>query len=256
METGGYRRAKDLLKEKFGDRYAISSSRIGRITSVPRVTSDTLEGFADDLLGFRETMHALECLSEITQQVLVKFAEKLPTYLQHRWKRLASKLSEGGVRPGSDDLVSFTQSAAKELNNPVYGSLGSSTIKQADHTTQKRGSQFHGVTTATVPRCPACRFTGCSSLFLCEKFKVMVPSERYGLAKNDRRCFNCLKKGHSAGECRVEQTCMAKGCTLKHTKFLYTARDQSRKEATGSSKDGGAAKPESGNSISSSVNVC
>ena len=83
-ETGGYRWAKDLLKERFGDRYAISASWIGRITSVPRVTNDTLEGFADDLLGFRETMHALECLSEINQQVLVKTAEKLPTYLQHR----------------------------------------------------------------------------------------------------------------------------------------------------------------------------
>ena len=159
------------------------------------------------------------------------------------------------MRPGIEDLVSFTHSAAKEVNDPVYGSLGSGKIKQADHTTQKRGSQFHGVTTTTEPRCPACRSTGCSSLFQCEIFKAMAPSERYGLAKNDRLCFNCLKKGHLAGECRVEQTCTAKGCQLKHTKFLHMARDQSREEATGSSKDGGAAKPESG-TRSAAVSMC
>ena len=82
MEKGGYKRARQLLHERFGD-------RINRVTSGAKVTTDSLQDFADELLSFRETLYAMDCLEEINQPVLVQIAEKLPVYLQHRWKRQA-----------------------------------------------------------------------------------------------------------------------------------------------------------------------
>ena len=92
MQQGGYQRARDLLHERFGDRYAISTSWINRVTSGARTTNSTLQEFAGELVNFRETLHAIGCLPEVNQRALVQVAERLQTYIQHRWKRQVSKL--------------------------------------------------------------------------------------------------------------------------------------------------------------------
>ena len=125
-----------MLHQRFGDKYAISTSWVNRVTSGHKITSDSLQDFADELLGFRETLTAIDCLSEINQRVLMQVAEKLPVYLQHRWKREASKLRDMTANPSINDLVNFIQSAAREVTDPVYGGLGLSNkakFKQVDH---------------------------------------------------------------------------------------------------------------------------
>ena len=52
------------------------------------------------------------------------------------------------------------------------------------------------------------------------------PEKRFHLAKNNRLCYNCLRRGHSSGKCKIESTCVAEGCKIKHTKFLHTAHSQ------------------------------
>ena len=147
METGGYERAKQLLHERFGDGYTIGAVWISHITAGAKVTNDTLQEFADELLSFRETLYAIGCMSEVNQQVLVQVAEKLPVYLQHSWKRPATKIRERSTNPGIDDIVQFTQSAAKEVSDPVFGDLAVSHKAKHNsqpHSTTKKG--FHGAT--------------------------------------------------------------------------------------------------------------
>lgn len=124
MDRDGYVRARHLLQERFGDTYAISASWVNRVTSGARITNDSLQDFADELLSFRETLYATDCLSEINQRVLVQVVERLQVYLQHRWKHQATKIRVNAGNPGIDDLVRFVQSAAREVNDPVYGTLG------------------------------------------------------------------------------------------------------------------------------------
>ena len=233
MNQGGYMRARELLHERFGDKYAISTSWVNRITSRAKVTNESLQEFADELLSFRETLCAVGCLSEVNQQVLVQVAERLPVYLQHRWKRQAVKIRERAANPGIDDLVQFTQSAAREVNDPTFGDLGAphkTKYTNQPHATTKRG--FHGATTTgsgstqNVRMCVACHSSECQSLFRCEDFKKMSPEKRLQMAKSNRLCFSCLRGGHSAQECRVESTCTAKGCRIKHTKFLHINQPQ------------------------------
>ena len=45
MKTGGYQRAIQLLHDRFGDKYDISASWIGRVTSGPKVSNDLLQEF-------------------------------------------------------------------------------------------------------------------------------------------------------------------------------------------------------------------
>ena len=237
MQYGGYERALRLLRERFGDRYTISAAWIGRVTDGPRVTNDGLQDFADELLNFRETLSAINGLAEVNQRVLVNIAERLPVYLQHRWKKQAAHIRATDVNPDIDDLVKFMQSAAKEVTDPVYGSLGI-TVKNRP-IEQRKG--FHGATNVKTEYvktenvntdkgadqnnnsrpCAACD-QGCSSLFKCDAFKDMNPEQRLETARKARLCFNCLRRGHSSADCKADSTCTVKGCRKKHTKFLHT----------------------------------
>ena len=236
MTTGGYTRALQLLHERFGDKYAISAAWVERVTSGQRVTNDSLQEYADQLLNLLETLRALDCMQEMSQGVLVQLVMKLPTYLQHRWKRRVVVLREQSGQPVLQDLVNFAQSAAREISDPVYGSIGVS--KPA-----KKG--FHGTTTlqtqagfTSAPRqCPACQTKECSSLFRCDAFKALTPEKRLDLAKRNRLCFNCLRRAHTSAECRSESTCEAPGCRMKHTKFLHTSRPRADTQRGEQSKE-------------------
>ncbi len=130
MTHGGYQRARELLQERFGDTYSITTAYINRATSTTKVTTDMLQDFADEMLTLRETLLAMGCLSEINQRVLVEIAGRLPTYLQRHWKRQAIQLRETARSPSLGGFVDFVQLAAKEINDPVFGELGTSRSKQ------------------------------------------------------------------------------------------------------------------------------
>ena len=49
----------------------------------------------------------------------------------------------------------------------------------------------------------------------------MTLEKRYDLAKTNKLCFICLRCGHSAENCKQERFCSAKGCKIRHTKFLH-----------------------------------
>ena len=230
MECGRYQRAKELLHEWFGDAYAISTAWLNKITGGPKVNNESLQEIADELLRSRETLNAIGCLSEVKKRVLVQVAERLPTYLQHRWRHQVSKLREtkGGQHVSLQDFVEFVQMAAREVNDPVFGSLGPDPNKamgmgqppREGQSAQKR--DFHGATAVSqFQKCVACHSDGCGSLFNCGEFKRLTPEKKYDLAKTNKLCFICLRCGHSAGNCKQERSRSAKACKLRHTKFLH-----------------------------------
>ena len=227
---------------------------MNRITSGQKVNNEYLQEFSDDLQSFRETMHALDCLSEVNQQVLVKIVERLPVYVQHRWRRQAAQLRERDIRPGLDDLVSFVRSTAREVADPVYGSLGTfskmgSSSKPASQPPARKG--FQGVTAGkqtadgeTRPRpckpCVACQSTDGHALLMCPAFKNQPLEKRFNIVKDNNLCFNCLRPGHSAWRCRADSNCNVDGCRLKHSKFLHISGRRETKSTLESKEVTGA----------------
>ena len=124
----GYARARQLLKERFGNDFTILESWVQSITQrAPIKSTDrlNLQRYSDDLKSCKEVLNAMGKLSEIDNQTnLVKIVEKLPTYLQNRWKQEVRKLGErSNRRPQFGDIVSFVDKAAQEANDPVYGKV-------------------------------------------------------------------------------------------------------------------------------------
>jgi len=85
--VAGFSRAKQLLKERFGNEYVITESWIKRITGFGNIKSndrDKLREYSDDLNSCKETLKAMGKLNEINNQTnLLRIVEKLPVYVQN-----------------------------------------------------------------------------------------------------------------------------------------------------------------------------
>ena len=75
-----YARARQLLKDRFGDEFVIAELWGQRLLSIG--TRVPLREFADELRACYESLYALDAFEELqTQGNLLEIIKKLPTYL-------------------------------------------------------------------------------------------------------------------------------------------------------------------------------
>jgi len=223
----GYSRAKALLKSRFGNEYTIAEAWIDKVCSGPGIKPmdrQSLQNLADDLVNCYDTLKAMACLSEVNnQKTLVKIIERLPAYLQHRWRKQVSGIRRATSQPNFEHVVTFARQAAEEVNDPVYGINESEYSKRRPHrqvivNTASAGDFAHSE--QARPHCPMCSEQ--HSLFKCQAFKSADVQNRRALVRNKKLCYNCLRPGHRADVCNVNRTCSVPGCNKKHTKFLHS----------------------------------
>lgn len=237
----GYKRARELLRERFGDEYMISNSWIAKITQFKVIRPnerERLQEFADELKNCQETLRCMGYLEEANNQtVLVKVLEQLPNYLQQRFKKDAQQIRERERRsPRFSDIVTFVRQAAAESNDPVFGSLASHPMRETYSMNKTRNATSAAILSNVQPRDSVSSATAdrvkrqpakclvCDnehSLFSCRQFKELSVDERIDIAKRHRLCFNCLVPNHTSERCRIDRTCSVPGCGRKHTKFLH-----------------------------------
>ena len=238
-----YKKARSLLQERFGNKFRIGEAWIRKVTSGPSLQVNDKKGlqkFADELQICRETLHALDMMTEMsTQQQLVKIIERLPHYLRSRWLRIVKDKRLQGRSPDLADVVHFVADAALEVNDPVYGGLLADKRKQPQPQgsrqshPQSHGSRSYHQSHTSYPQ-PGVNFAGSDKkeakcvlchnahvIFSCKQFKDMKPEERFQMAKDKHLCFNCLKPGHSSSRCFLNRTCSINGCNRKHSRFLH-----------------------------------
>jgi hypothetical protein len=89
----GYIRAKRLLKERFGNEYLITESWVRKVTagnSFKAADCERLFEHSAELNNCVVTLKAMGKLNEINSQTnLLKITERLPVYLQNRWRKEA-----------------------------------------------------------------------------------------------------------------------------------------------------------------------
>ena len=140
-------------------------------------------------------------------------------FLRNIWLREVQNIRRRHqANPDVKDLMGFVEEAAMEVNDPVYGRLSEEkdTGRRAEARPQRagesrpqRGKGTSFLVTSSLP-CGVCGRS--HSLFNCEQYG------KY--AADHHLCFNCLRSGHSARNCKLNRTCSVDGCGRKHTKFL------------------------------------
>ena len=230
LMSNGYAHAKEMLHTRFGKKDVICQTWLEKVCYGGKVREESMRDFADELNVFKFTLISNESLREVNQQNLRQIAERLPVYMQHQWKKDVFRVRSNGAVPTLCQLVDLVARNAEMIADPVYGTLGRKKLTSTSN--YQKSSSFNTETISTsdksVRPCVLCE--GSHTLFKCDDFKKMDPRDRFNLAKNNRLCYNCLKSGHSTRDCRLERSCNAPGCKLKHTKFLHISNENRRSD--------------------------
>ena len=99
----GYREARKMLAERFGDPYVIAMAHVRKVTGGQPLKSTergSLLDFSDTLRNCESTLKAIGYLDEINSaDNLQKIAERLPFYLKGKWLTRSRKLRTAGRKP-------------------------------------------------------------------------------------------------------------------------------------------------------------
>ena len=134
----GYNRARQILKQRFGDRHMIAESMTIKLGSGKSVYKKEL---ANDLTTCVITLEEMDRLQETdTQKTIVDLINRLPRYIQHRWQKAAIEVKRGtGTYHGIKDLHSYICDIAEEVNDPVYAKREES-VKKSQLPKEKRST--------------------------------------------------------------------------------------------------------------------
>ena len=257
----GYREAKEILAERFGDPYVIAMAHVRKVTEGQPIKSTergSLLDFSDTLRTCENTLRAIGYLEEInTADSLRRIVERLPFHLKGKWLTRSRKIRQAGGKPRINHLSEFVRECAEEANDPVFGSILESQKKDKGivHQTRPRAATPKVITLAThvesgsnsAPKgtrpknteaCPSCG--GDHEMQDCKVFKSMPHPDRMDILRKHKMCHNCFKQGHFAVGCAAKPACTMEGCKRKHQTIIHSTpeqRDASPKDETAKPND-------------------
>ena len=241
-----YQRARNVLKERFGNPYNIYEAYRENLRAWPVCsTANELQEFSDFLLMTQETMKTVKYLKEFDNfSAIRELAGRLPSYYTNKWREHAKKIDHKQGEYTFHDFVNYTQEAASDATHPVFShealAVTRKQIQRGVSTTDKRFSSEkrtdkkanRGTSFASTTGSERSNVTQQSSYkdkcFLCCKqhdlencpeFLKMSVEERTTFARTKGLCFACLTKGHMTRQCEQKRKC--KICKKPHVTALH-----------------------------------
>ena len=223
----GYSKAKKLLEERFGERYVVSNAWIEKLSEGPPISLNDREALldlADDLESCEITLAVAGRLNQInSEDKMIKILRRVPPYLHSRWQKRVQEIRADGRDPNIEDLKKMIRAAAKEKNDPVFGSILDSAkdLRNKEKSRSKppasqKSNTFAGSTTfpdcsvqagrqesdpssssqSSSPR-PNMRFrcflcNGGHKLEKCEQFSAKSSEDKLKFVRDRKLCENCL----------------------------------------------------------------
>ena len=123
----GYVKAKKLLEERSGEKYVVSNAWIEKLSEglpISQNDREALLDLADDLESCEITLAVAGRLNQIkNEDKMMKTLRRVPLYLRSRWQKRVQEVRAEGRDPNLEDLKKMIRGAAKENNDPVFGSI-------------------------------------------------------------------------------------------------------------------------------------
>lgn len=248
----GYREAKNLLKEHFGNEYRISVAYINKALSWPTIKADdgeALNALALFLTSCSNAMTDTEYMEELDNIANMRvIVSKLPYKLKEKWRTVAFDLEEQKARrPKFKDLVKFVNTQAKVVLHPLFGDLKDNSkgeIKSSVNLSSGKKSGKKIFTTTVTPvetqfsvnkeqnfnkigssgsvsaftkPCLFCKSE--HNMAQCKRMRKSLHKEKLEFLRSKGLCFSCLKQGHMSKFCEEKLNCEV--CSLTHPTVLH-----------------------------------
>lgn len=145
--SAGYTKAKQMLKEFFGDDFKIAEAYIKEALDWPTIKPEdgvSLQSFALFQTGCSNTMTDISYMEDLDNTANIKaLANKLPYKLKESWRKSACDLQERTKkRVKFKDFVEFVNHQVKYLLHPLYGNIKENTTNTKEPVKQKPKPQY------------------------------------------------------------------------------------------------------------------
>ena len=233
----GYTEACRLLEREYGDVYKLSLTYLKKIHDWPLVKADDgvgLKRLAMYLVKCETVMKSVTYLDVLNHPPnMVNIVQKLPGYLQNKWRESASKARmERQMILNFSDLVNFVRSAAETANDPVYGRTSSQPLvdgkrNQGQTKPKQKSSSFATGTVSTNDTvsdvkdasvtCVLC--SGQHDLEVCNDYMRKTVEDKREFLKTKGLCFGCFGRNHLSKDCKRRRKCSK--CAKRHPTSLH-----------------------------------
>ena len=230
-----YDKAKEMLKKRFGDPFAVAATCRKKLESWPKIhpsDSIALRKYSDFLVQCQKLMEKIGSLRVLNDDhESRKLVSKLPKWASNRWSRLAFNWKEENkVFPPFAEFVKFVTKEADIVCDPVLSSpspieedsgrtLGDRNKdkkprflrrpRDANAFATSSNEEKNGTAGTKLPSAvKSCFF--CKEphdLDACPEFVKRKMSERKEFASVKGLCFGCLQHGHLSKDCKERKRC-------------------------------------------------
>jgi len=226
--TNGYSLALNELERRYGDPEILVNAFVKKALSWSPIKSDEPKELDSYALFLSECQNAVQSLNALKvleySDNFKKIVEKLPYFLQDRWRGLVYKLKDQQKPITFSELVSFIRKESQIENDPMFGrdAMRKKTEKiSQEHRQSSHVTKGSFVTTVrpSAYTTPCCHCDESHALESCPVVYALPFYDRVNVLKYKGFCFGCLKRGHQRNECRNKATCSH--CKGKHPSILH-----------------------------------
>ena len=227
-----YERAKELLTQKYGSPFKISSEYRKQLANWPKLKANdavAFNRFESFLLKYQSAMLMVGKSHECSVELLQLLQCKLPTYLQNRWSRIVFQIRRNTKKEATfEDFLKLVNEESTIIGDPLFSrdAVGEVLKSSPASETKPRLRTFR--TTLQEGICVKCKQRS-HSLDDCKEFSEMDPDSQKKFIFIHRLCFSCLKQisqTHTAKTCTSKLSC--KTCAKKHPTSIHKMSTQSR----------------------------
>ena len=245
-EDEGYRKARSLLKMRYGQGYWIATAYVDKLTKGPAIKTedgDALKRFSIALTGCKNTLKEIGYLNKIKNSDTLKTTvNRLPYGLRQKWRDVVDKITETiGREITIEDLSDFATARARAATHAVFEDISNQPTappgKPKDKRPPRNVSSFGTQTDSRQERgirnqpqqtcleCHLCRSNHWLSHYI--GFKRKSLSDRLAYVRSKGLCINCQVSGHMVRSCPKPSFCRVTGCKGVHSSYLHPIADRS-----------------------------
>ena len=255
-----YKASLRVLEQHFGQSHQVARALVSSLLNYEHLEKNRNVPLGKKLLEFSAKMTSVSATlrkykreadvnSSETLKVLVA---KLPSYAINEWKKDAARIYEKGNEPNLDDLIGLVGRLASRENH-TYSEVQSARERreyaprddrnntrarnqsnpQAKITTMATDAKERRDSKELKPgmlkspnkgqrpsgECLYCKKP--HEIDNCFKFKSLEATARMEFGRDEKLCFNCLKRGHLSPNCRFYSKCLVPGCKGKHNSLFH-----------------------------------
>ena len=230
LHSDNYRTAKNMLEERFGDPQVLISTHMAKLLSLETVTNVNDVKKLRQLYDEIETqVRSLQCLgldprqygSVLTPVLLTKIPDEFKLVISRQFGKsvwdISKVLEHFNLELEAREKVNFENSKSTE-HLPTGAALVAHINKYDNHKKPDSFQHKSPDTTKTYQNnlCVFCKRNHYST----QCNIVTKPDIRKKILMEEKRCFKCMKFGHSALKCRSNISCYK--CDGKHHTTICT----------------------------------